>query len=62
MKDFKITINVNETNLILRALGNMPYNQVNELVAKIHSQVQEQLLQSNEEIAGKSRSSEVSFG
>jgi len=44
MKDFKITINVNEANLILRALGNMPYNQVNELVAKIHTQVQEQLL------------------
>jgi hypothetical protein len=53
MKDFKITINVNEANLILRALGNMPYSQVNELVAKIHSQVQEQLLQTNEEPAGK---------
>jgi hypothetical protein len=45
MKDFKITINVNEANLILRALGNMPYNQVNELVAKIHTQVQDQLLE-----------------
>jgi hypothetical protein len=52
MKDFKITINVNEANLILRALGNMPYNQVNELVAKIHAQVQDQLLQTDEP-AGK---------
>jgi|GEM_PF-6141187 len=43
MKDFKITVNVNETNLILRALGHMPYNQVSDLVAKIHAQVQDQL-------------------
>ena len=53
MKDFKIVINVNEANLILRALGNMPYNQVNELVAKIHAQVQEQLLLSSDEPALK---------
>jgi hypothetical protein len=43
MKEFKLKLNVNEVNLILKALGNMPFNQVNEVVAKIHSQVQEQL-------------------
>jgi hypothetical protein len=43
MKEFKLVLNVNEVNMILKALGNMPYNQVNEIVGKIHSQVQEQL-------------------
>ena len=43
MKEFKLLLNVNEVNTILKALGNMPYNQVNELVTKIHAQAQEQL-------------------
>ncbi|MGZ4058747.1 MAG: hypothetical protein ACXVPU_06965 [Bacteroidia bacterium] len=43
MKEFKLLLNVNEVNTILKALGNMPYNQVNEIVTKIHSQAQEQL-------------------
>jgi hypothetical protein len=47
MKDFKLTLNVNEVNLIVRALGNMPYNQVNELLNKIHAQAQEQLAAAN---------------
>jgi hypothetical protein len=47
MKDFKLTLNVNEMNLIIRALGNLPYNQVNELLNKIHAQAQEQLTAAN---------------
>ena len=43
MKEFKLLLNVNEVNLILKALGNMPYNQVSETVTKIHAQAQEQL-------------------
>lgn len=43
MKEFKLILNVNEVNTILKALGNMPYNQVSEIVTKIHAQAQEQL-------------------
>lgn len=43
MKEFKLTLNVNDVNLILKALGNLPYNQVNELVSKIHAQAQQQM-------------------
>jgi hypothetical protein len=43
MKEFKLLLNVNEVNVILKALGTMPYNQVTEIVAKIHAQAQEQL-------------------
>jgi phosphoribosylformylglycinamidine (FGAM) synthase PurS component len=43
MKEFKLLLNVNEVNTILKALGNMPYNQVNDIVSKIHTQAQEQL-------------------
>lgn len=49
MKEFKLVLNVNEVNIILKSLGNMPYNQVNEIVNKIHAQAQEQL--TNEVIA-----------
>ena len=34
---------VSELNLILEALGNMPYYRVHELIHKIHSQAQEQV-------------------
>lgn len=43
MKDFKLTLNLNEVNLILKALGNLPYNQVSEVISKIHAQAQEQI-------------------
>ncbi len=43
MKEFKLLLNLNEVNAILKALGNMPFNQVNEIVTKIHAQAQEQL-------------------
>ena len=47
MKDFKLTLNLNEVNLVIRALGNLPYNQVNELLAKVHAQAQEQVVAAN---------------
>ena len=43
MKEFKLALNLTEVNLILKALGNMPFNQVSEIVSKIHAQAQEQL-------------------
>ena len=50
MKELKLTLTVNETNLILKALGNMPFNQVTELVGKIHSQAQQQLTSTEEPV------------
>jgi hypothetical protein len=43
MKDLKISFSVNEVNIVLKALSNLPYHQVNELISKIHKQAQEQL-------------------
>ena len=43
MKDFNLKLNINEVNLILKALSQLPYHQVNEIIVKIHSQAQEQL-------------------
>jgi hypothetical protein len=40
-----LDLNVNEVNLIMQALGNMPYAQVFELVRKIQEQAQAQLKQ-----------------
>lgn len=43
MKDFQLTLSLNEVNIIIKALGNLPFNQVNEIIAKIHTQAQEQI-------------------
>ena len=47
MKNFKLTLTLDEVNLIIKALGNLPFNQVNDLVATIHLQAQEQLVAAN---------------
>lgn len=47
MKDFKLALDLNEINLILKALGNLPYSQVNELVNKIHQQAKDQMVMAN---------------
>ena len=47
MKEINIKVDVNETNKILTALGNLPYIQVYELIDKIKSQAEEQLSQNN---------------
>ncbi len=46
-KDLNINLNINELNTILRALANLPYNQVNTLIEKIQQQARMQLEQGN---------------
>lgn len=41
--EFKFTLDVNETNIVLRALGKGPYDEVVQLIAKIQSQAQSQI-------------------
>lgn len=49
MNNIKLKLSVEETNLLLQALSNLPYGQVFELVTKIQSQAQQQLNQNEEE-------------
>ncbi len=43
MEAIKITLNIDETNLILNALGDQPYKQVFQLVQKIQQQAAQQI-------------------
>lgn len=43
MKDFNLKLSISEANLILKALAQLPYHQVNDVINKIHAQAQEQL-------------------
>jgi hypothetical protein len=43
MPEINLTLSVAETNLILEALGQMPYVRVYELIAKMQQQAQAQL-------------------
>jgi hypothetical protein len=47
MKDLNLNLNINEVNIVLRALSNLPYNQVNTLIEKIQQQAQQQIGQAN---------------
>jgi hypothetical protein len=47
MKDLNLNLNVNEVNTLLRALGALPYTQVNLLIDKIQEQARAQLSQGN---------------
>ncbi len=47
MKEITLTVKVEEINLILSALGNLPFIQVHELFAKIQTQATEQLAANN---------------
>lgn len=49
MKDFQLTLNLNEVNLIIKSLGNLPFNQVSDLINKIHAQAQQQLVSNGHE-------------
>jgi len=55
MKEITLTVKVEEVNLILSALGNLPFIQVHELFAKIQTQATEQLSKEN----GSTRSIEL---
>lgn len=43
MKELKLNLTLDETNMVLAALGNLPYAQVNQLINKIQVQAKEQL-------------------
>lgn len=43
MKDVQFNLTLEEANLILGALGNLPFNQVSGLIAKLHNQANKQL-------------------
>jgi hypothetical protein len=43
MKDFNLNLSINEVNLVLKALSQLPYHQVNDVISKIHAQAQDQL-------------------
>lgn len=43
MKEINLQINIDEANLILEALGNLPFARVYTLIAKIQEQAGEQL-------------------
>lgn len=43
MKQVHLTLSVNEVNMVIRALGQFPYNQVYETINNIHAQASEQV-------------------
>lgn len=43
MKEVKLTLTINEANLVLKALMNMPFIDVYELIGKINEQANTQL-------------------
>lgn len=43
MKEVNLKLTIEEANVILNALGNLPFVQVNQLIAKIQSQAGQQL-------------------
>lgn len=49
MEELTLKLTLNEVNLILTGLGNMPYIQVSELIQKIQSQAKEQLNTSHQQ-------------
>jgi len=49
MKEINLSLTVDELNLILEAIGQLPFVKVYALVAKVQKQAQEQLSASHEE-------------
>ena len=47
MKDIKLNLNVNEINLVLKSLGNLPYYQVCSVIEKIQAQANLQITNTN---------------
>ncbi|MCI5134963.1 MAG: hypothetical protein Q3M30_17440 [Candidatus Electrothrix sp. Rat3] len=47
MKQIKLDVKVEEANLILEALGNLPFIKVHELISKIHQQAGTQMAEQN---------------
>jgi hypothetical protein len=49
MKEVKFNLTIEEANIVLTALSNLPFNQVNGLIAKLHGQANEQFQAVNRE-------------
>lgn len=45
MKELDLKLSLDEVNVILKALGTLPFNQVNNLIPKITGQAQPQLIE-----------------
>jgi hypothetical protein len=43
MKEVQFNLTIEEANLVLGALGNLPFNQVSGLIAKLHAQANKQM-------------------
>ena len=43
MNDLRFTLTINEANLVLKSLGNLPYQEVFKLVEKIQAQASMQI-------------------
>jgi hypothetical protein len=50
MKDVQFNLTLEEANLILNALGNLPFHQVSGLIAKLHTQANKQLQATQENV------------
>lgn len=55
MQSLNLKMSIEETNLILEALGQMPFVKVHQLIASIQQQASEQL-QNNQSIANQTQS------
>lgn len=49
MKDLKLNLTIGEVNLLLESLGNMPYHKVFNIINKIHSTAEQQLLDTKQQ-------------
>ena len=61
MKELTFKLTVDETNLILNGLGNLPYSQTYSLISKIHEQAAIQL-EEQEGAAGLQTPQEATAG
>ncbi len=52
MTQVKLDLTLDETNLVLEALGNLPFVQVHQLIGKIHEQASSQVMPDNNKESG----------
>lgn len=50
MKQVNLKLSVNEVNMVIKALGQFPYNQVCETITRIHAQASEQVKEDTVEL------------
>ncbi|MFN6944059.1 MAG: hypothetical protein ACK4ND_03860 [Cytophagaceae bacterium] len=54
MSDINFKISVKEANIIFKALGNLPFSEVYELIGKLNDQANAQLTNGSHELNGRS--------